>query len=135
MEDEGGVLVRLTVPCDAKAPGTVREAMSEVGSQSAFGDAMLVASELVTNAVQHSGGREDDLLYVKVHRDRDDLVISVRDPGASGKTAQTVQQGVVFGGIGLKIVELLTSEWGQQREDGYMVWAKLPACFGEARTG
>ena len=49
-------MLRLALPCDERAPGSVREAVLQLSEdRTAFGDVMLVAGELVTNAVRHSG--------------------------------------------------------------------------------
>lgn len=128
MAEERGILLELRLSCDEQAPGAVREALSGVSDGNpAFGDAMLVASELVTNAVQHSGCRPDDQLEVLVaHRD-DHLIISVIDPGASRGTARPAgPTDEAFGGFGLMVIQQLASQWGEERGDGYRVWARLP---------
>ncbi|HWD64949.1 MAG TPA: ATP-binding protein [Solirubrobacteraceae bacterium] len=117
----------MTLPCDEHAPGAVREALARVAdSDPAFGDAMLVASELVTNAVRHSSCRPEDRLEVLVARREGHLVISVLDPGASGRTARSVDPEEEFDGLGLMVVQQLVSQWGEERGDGYRVWARLP---------
>jgi anti-sigma regulatory factor (Ser/Thr protein kinase) len=122
-----GELLELRVACDERAPATVRGALAELPEESPIiGDAMLVASELVTNAVRHSGCRPDDVLDIAVTRQDEHLLISVRDPGASGRTAQLTEADAGFGGLGLRIVELLADRWGHERDDGYRVWARLP---------
>jgi two-component sensor histidine kinase len=90
-----------------------------------LGDAMLVASELVTNAVRHSLCTEDELLSVTISRDGR-LRISVLDPGGSGKSAEIADRPLELGGLGLKVVEQLATDWGSERYvDGYRVWAEL----------
>jgi serine/threonine-protein kinase RsbW len=92
-----------------------------------LGDAMLVASELVTNAVLHSLCTEEDELVVSVARVDDFVRLSVRDPGLSGQTAKISGDPRWFGGLGLRIVEQLAARWGSQRHaEGYEVWAELP---------
>lgn len=99
-----------------------------------LGDAMLVATELVANAVRHSMGREEDLLLVSVHVGGDHVRICVRDPGISGGTARIVEENDWFGGLGLRIVDQLATHWGSNRErDGYEVWAQLPLVAREER--
>ena len=88
-------------------------------------DAILVASELVTNAIVHSLCTEDDLLDVRVAGDGG-VRISVVDPGASGLSAQIADRPPQLGGMGLKVVENLARQWGSERRpDGYEVWAEL----------
>ena len=128
MAEETGLLLELKLACNEHAPATVREALAGVSEgEPAFGDAMLVASELVTNAVRHSGGAGDDRLEVLAARRGEDLIISVTDPGASGHTARSrgpTKDG--FEGLGLLIVQQLATEWGEERGDGYRVWARVP---------
>ena len=121
-------MVSLHLPCDGHAPGKVREALAAVSAgHPAFGDAMLVASELVTNAVRHSGAGGEEKLEVLISRRDDDLLISVLDPGTSGVAARTAgptDEG--FGGFGLIVVQQLASQWGEERDGGYRVWARVP---------
>jgi anti-sigma regulatory factor (Ser/Thr protein kinase) len=121
-----GELLRLSVRCDAFAPGVVRQAMSELsGVGWVLGDAMLVGTELVTNAVRHSMCTEDESLTVRVTRDGR-VRIHVLDPGASGRSAEIPDRPFGPGGLGLKVVEALAQRWGTERgEGGYAVWAEL----------
>ncbi|HUA03103.1 MAG TPA: ATP-binding protein [Solirubrobacteraceae bacterium] len=119
-------VLQMSVRCDEFAPGAVRTQMQSLpGLGWVLGDAMLVASELVTNAVRHSLCTEDELLRVLVTRDGR-LRISVLDPGASGRSAEIADRPIDLGGLGLKVVEQLSSMWGtERRDDGYQVWAEL----------
>lgn len=65
---------------------------------------MLVASELVTNAVLHSGCKADYEIKISVGIREERLVIAVVDPGLSGRDAQ-VRENPTFGGFGLQIVD------------------------------
>jgi anti-sigma regulatory factor (Ser/Thr protein kinase) len=86
---------------------------------------MLVASELVTNAVSHSLCTEEDFLSVQIARDGR-LRIAVLDPGVSGGSAEIADRPIELGGLGLKVVEQLAASWGTERSDaGYRVWAEL----------
>jgi anti-sigma regulatory factor (Ser/Thr protein kinase) len=123
-----GEVLQLEVPCDVHAPSRVRAALASVhvGGWS-LEDGLLVASELVTNAVEHSGCAGAHRLNVEIGRRGNNLRISVHDPGLSGAAAEPVE-GVNPGpgGRGLRIVELLSARWGSERPDGYRVWAELP---------
>ena len=123
-----GDLAPFIVPCDSLAPVSVRRRLSHVaGLGWPIGDAMLVATELVTNAVRHSMCHEGESLLVTVTPQSERVRICVRDPGRSGRTARIADGNGWFGGLGLKIVEALASRWGSSRDaSGYEVWAELP---------
>jgi serine/threonine-protein kinase RsbW len=117
--------LELDLPCDEHAPATVRQVLSDVPDAPwAIGDAMLVASELVTNAVLHSGCKADHEIKVSVGIREERLVIAVVDPGLSGGDAQ-VRENPTFGGFGLQIVDQLADKWGSERAHGYRVWAEV----------
>jgi anti-sigma regulatory factor (Ser/Thr protein kinase) len=126
-ETETNVL-SLDVPCDIDAPFRVRDALSGIeGFGWRLGDVLLVASELVTNALRHSGCNETEVIQVRVDRARGRVLISVCDPGASGMTARAAFPAELgTGGFGLWVVQQVARRWGAERRDGYRVWAELP---------
>lgn len=119
-------LASLTVRCEASAPRAVREAIADIPDVACvLSDAILVASELVTNAVRHSACTDDEFLDVRVTRDGW-LRISVLDPGRARQAAEIAMRPVELGGMGLKVVEEVARSWGtERRPDGYKVWAEL----------
>jgi hypothetical protein len=124
----------MALPCDPQAPAAVREALDrrwDIGP--VLGDAMLVASELVTNAVLHSGCSDDDTIEVRVDLRSERLRISVRDPGRSGRSAE-VRADEPVGGWGLRVVEQLAERWGSERAAGYQVWAEVEMIPSETRA-
>jgi hypothetical protein len=129
-----GDVARLTVRCDSLAPVYVRRRLAELPELDwPLGDAMLVATELVTNAIRHSMCDEDDVVVVSVYRQNGQVGIAVRDPGKSGGTARISDEGHWSGGLGLKIVDQLAAHWGSHRDaDGYEVWAELPLSAEQA---
>ncbi len=117
---------RLEVPCDHDAPAAVRQGLRKLdGIGAILSDAMLVASELVSNAVRHSGARERDRLTVEGKVGRQSLRISVLDPGRSGRAARPRSGAPHSGGFGLRLVEQLATRWGSDRAGGHRVWAEL----------
>ena len=121
-----GDLLRLCVRCDELAPHAVRAAMAELPAMGGRrDDALLIASELVTNAVLHSLCGPDDFLDVCITSDGW-LYISVLDPGASGGAAEIDERPAGFGGLGLKVVQAAADRWGtDRRPEGYQVWAEI----------
>jgi anti-sigma regulatory factor (Ser/Thr protein kinase) len=120
-------ILSLDLPCDPSAPGTVRDALGELQWLGwLLGDVTLVASELVANAVTHSGGRPEDRLEFSAAVGAGRLRIAVRDPGLSKTVAQLRESGgIAEGGWGLLIVEQLCEDWGYERDSGNCVWADV----------
>lgn len=122
-------LLSLELPCDARAPAIVRDALAEVHDGGwSLDDGRLVASELVGNAVRHSGCQLRHRLRIDVSRRDGRLLISVHDPGLSRQTAHVGGDDQAdSGGWGLRIIAKLSEAWGTERPDGYRVWAELAA--------
>ena len=137
MVQMAGDITRITMRCDSLAPVYVRRRIGELPDPGwVLGDAMLVASELVTNAVRHSLCSEDDELTVSVQRQGGYVRLSVRDPGVSGDMARISEDPRWFGGLGLRIVEQLSLRWGSQRAGGgHEVWAELPLVSSRDKPG
>jgi serine/threonine-protein kinase RsbW len=126
MSNQSSDLLRLDLPCGPEAPAAVRQALADVDESGwLLGDAMLIASELVTNAVLHSGCSADHTVNVRASQRGNRVVIAVHDPGISRQPAEPRGAGSSFGGWGLRIVDQLADRWGTERPDGYRVWAEL----------
>jgi anti-sigma regulatory factor (Ser/Thr protein kinase) len=115
----------LVVPCDRDAPARVRAELEKVDAISQVReDARLVASEIVSNAVLHSGGTPEHELDVRGRICEDFFEISVHDPALT-EAVPIVRDNPDIGGLGLRIVERLADAWGVTRPDGRVVWAQL----------
>ena len=89
-------------------------------------DVLIVASELVNNAVVHSGCGREDVLTARAALSVDRLMFSIHDPGRSGRDAVVRADGDSdAGGRGLRLVERLSTRWGSHRGDGLRVWAEI----------
>jgi anti-sigma regulatory factor (Ser/Thr protein kinase) len=91
-------------------------------------DALLLTSELVTNAVVHAGAGEADALDLYVATHPDYLHVSVCDPGGVASSPQVQELDVtVPGGMGLFLVDQISSRWGvdELRSGGTQVWFEL----------
>jgi serine/threonine-protein kinase RsbW len=117
--------LNLQVLCDESAPVAVREALREfAGIGWILGDAMLVASELVTDAVLHSGCDETDLLDVEVRLRREQMTISVRDPAPATPVAQSWPADMSER-ISLWVVQQLADRYGAEGGVRHHVWAEV----------
>ena|SRR5436190_2790062 len=86
-------------------------------------DAILVVSELVTNAVHHN---HDERVELELHRRRGAIRIVVCDAGRSSM-AMHLPDAADERGFGLNIVAGVSLEWGvDYLPDGKAVWADLP---------
>ena len=86
-------------------------------------DALLVVSELVTNAVRHAPGQAGLELELVAHADR--LRITVTD-GSAIRPVVAHLQHTRPSGRGLHIVQALAARWGVDHlPDGKRVWAEL----------
>jgi anti-sigma regulatory factor (Ser/Thr protein kinase) len=89
--------------------------------------AVLVVSELVTNAVVHAAG---DHVICELRLDRGRLRIAVEDQGYGPTGPQLHRGSEDEGGRGLFLVDSVCSCWGAQDTSGYgpgrVVWAEVP---------
>ena len=128
VSDPNPAILHLALRCDRYAPGAVRRALEGVSEIApVLDDVKLVATELVNNAVLHSGCSADDVLRVNAQLVPGSLTISVHDPGLAdlGPRLHAFEDSPEPGGMGLRIVEELARRWGAERPDGRRVWAEL----------
>jgi anti-sigma regulatory factor (Ser/Thr protein kinase) len=96
----------------------VSETLTAWGELSVVTDAALVVSELATNAVIHAASA----FGVAISRDDENVRITVRDVDAQPPVS-TLREPETIGGLGLVIVEELTTRWGSEAlPDGKAVW-------------
>ena len=94
----------------------------------AVGDAVLVVSELLSNAIRHARPLPGSSVQVAWALDHGAVEVAVSDGGAA--TRPTPAQATVssLGGRGLGIVDYLARNWGVRTDDaGLTVWAVLAA--------
>jgi anti-sigma regulatory factor (Ser/Thr protein kinase) len=90
-------------------------------------DLHLLATELITNAVLHARVGESGTIELRVTPTPAGLHVSVTDPGA--ETSPLVQEldPEVPGGMGLFLVEQISTDWGVERTPAgeNRVWFEL----------
>lgn len=117
------------------APSSVGVARRRLGAdlrahgipESLVADAILVLSELMSNAVRHADPLPGAQVRVAWTLTRGTLEIAVSDGGGRGRPQAEVSSVTSTSGRGLGIVEHLSSRWGVRGNGlGGTVWATLP---------
>jgi anti-sigma regulatory factor (Ser/Thr protein kinase) len=115
-------------------PGSARSGrllvLSALGPRHPAADvALLLVSELITNAVRHSAsGLPGGTLTVTVRAAGTDIVMEVLDSGgaASAPHRTAAEPGAREGGLGILLVDALSRSWGtRMTEDGRLTWCRL----------
>jgi len=126
----GDLLGRLELPAiEASVPRArawLRDRLGE--AHPALDDVLLLASELVTNAVRHSDSRHTGTVTVVATALRGIVHVTVIDAGAEGmphiEGGAGDEEGE--GGRGLFLVDVLARAWGvQERPEGRAVWFEV----------
>lgn len=118
--------LRVQLPPDPRAPSEARRFVDRQLRAHGLPDevrdaALLVSSELVTNAYKHGEGE----IELRLSVDDGHLRIEVIDAGHGQAPAVREQEGDQAGGWGLQIVDQLALRWGVF-EGTTHVWADLP---------
>jgi anti-sigma regulatory factor (Ser/Thr protein kinase) len=116
------------VDASGAAREIVTELMGDTTPAETLHDALLLTSELVTNAVVHAGVGEADALDLYVASHPEYLHVSVCDPGGVESSPHVQDMDVtVPGGMGLFLVDQISSRWGvdELRSGGTQVWFEL----------
>jgi anti-sigma regulatory factor (Ser/Thr protein kinase) len=89
-------------------------------------DALLVVSELASNAVRHSGCDSSDEVELLAELVPGALRLAVIDNGRSGEAPKRRDRDPLTpGGMGLRVVESIARRWGAERCGQVRVWAEL----------
>ncbi len=139
----GGLVRRVRLPNDRRTPAAaralVRSVLEEAGLDTLLNEALLLTTELSTNAVVHANTELD----IEVRADQNGLTVTVTDfaPGpveqlAVGPRNETVDIGeVAERGRGLLLVDHFASRWGTVHEGtGKGVWFRLEDGTGTPNT-
>ena len=116
----------LTVTADATATRSARALVRDLCATASIGPqavetAVLLVTELVSNAIQHGGGSA--LVDADVDRTRLRVAVADSDPRLPTAALAAID---AERGRGLLLVEALSSRWGATpRDDGKVVWFEL----------
>ena len=127
-----GPMSSVTVPHERSSVRAARHALADELAASGIpppmrDDAVLVLSELVSNAIKHAAPLPSGDISVRWALQQDRLHLEITDGGALTRPQAAVAAVSSLGGRGLDIVRTICSAWGVT-EDGnaVTVWADLP---------
>ena len=112
-----------TAPRQARAE--VREAIAGQLSQAQSEIAVLITSELVTNAVVHPQHQAGDSIGLRIGTSAGRVRVEVADSGRGFEPAELRPDDDAPGGRGLVIVDRGATRWGTSRNDRFSVWFEL----------
>lgn len=117
------------LPGDTSAPALARGCIRQLNprlSSEAIDDLEIVATELVTNSLRHSGMQPGDRISLSLELRRGLVRIEVGDQGRGFAPPARTPGLFDVGGRGLVIVEELCRDWGVQiTPGGCRVWCEL----------
>lgn len=125
------IICTVRVPADASSVTEVRhQIVQDLGSrdlpEELVGEAEIVASELLTNAVRHARPLSDGTIRVRWKIRGEVVEIEVTDGGGSTVPRPAPRTVWLSSGRGLRIVRSLAHEWGVTEDrTGNVVWATL----------
>ena len=119
----------VTLDRTVEAPGVARRHVRRVAT--ALGDergedAVLLVSELVTNAVKYGG---DGPIELVVEQPPGHVRFAVRDPGGPGPLPEMRVPSEAAGGHGLRLVDSIADRWGVEH-GSTIVWFEFDAGLG-----
>ena len=129
MRTAGSVLLPWAPASVAVARQRLAADLSAAGIfDAAVGDAVLVVSELLSNAIRHARPLPGANVQVAWALGNDAIEVAVSDGGAATTPERAHASLSALGGRGLDIVEYLARRWGVRSDDsGHTVWAVLAA--------
>jgi anti-anti-sigma factor len=116
-----------------QARAEVREALAGRVSQSESEVAVLITSELVTNAVVHPVHRDGASIRLCIGADEGRVRVEVTDSGRGFEPAELKPNDNASGGRGLVVVDRGATRWGTSKHDGFSVWFELASVSGIAQ--
>jgi histidine kinase-like protein len=120
------VVFEMTIPLSVRAPGQARTELettyAETMDRPLLDDIKLMTSELVTNAVQHSGCPDGDPLLLRATVIDGVLRVAIGD---GGWTTDSVEARSTYPPSGLGVVRLLSDRWSSYRDGHFTVWFEI----------
>jgi two-component sensor histidine kinase len=129
--------IRRAFPGRAEQISRARDFTRRVlGSCSVTDEAVLLVSELATNALAHTTTGDGGQFDVTIYRDETSVLIGVTDNGSDKTPAPGTLDPESETGRGLGLVELIAYRWGHcGGKHGRTVWFELKGPRGFASKG
>lgn len=111
--------LRLRLPADVHAPAAARRALGAMPLGEHADDVLLLASELVGNAVRHAGLEPGEAIELAATSNGHHARVEVRDHGPGFRASDPRD------GFGLHIVAAAAFAWGVELDGATCVWFEL----------
>jgi hypothetical protein len=108
-----------------QARAEVREAIAGRVSESQSEIAVLITSELVTNAVVHPIHQKGAAIGLRIGTDEGRIRIEVSDSGQGFAPGTLTRDDNAIGGRGLVVVDRGATRWGTSNNDRFSVWFEV----------
>lgn len=134
-----GGLVSLRYGTEAESVAGTRRLMEEAlrrwSIHSSRDDVVLVATELVTNAIRHALRDPAERGWLAIGLRGTGVICAVTDPSADPPVISPPHL-VAESGYGLHIVEQMSEAWGHfvMADSGKVVWAQIPVAAAQPAT-
>src|SRR5947209_18071197 len=129
----GGSAPRGGTPAPRAAPHRVIVAIGDLLAPEERTNLALLVSELVTNAVRHAGMvKENDVIkvHVAVAPERTRIEVCDSGPGFDPGTPRVRSFEAGGGGLGLVLLDRMSTTWGVSADDDVCVWAEFERPVG-----
>lgn len=108
-----------------RARAEVREAIAGLVSRSDSEVAVLITSELVTNAVVHPAHRQGAPIGLWIGTGQGRVRVEISDSGKGFEPGAPSRDDTALGGRGLLVVDRGATRWGTRKSDRFSVWFEL----------
>lgn len=118
----------------ARARGVIGEELASL-SAPVREDAILLVSELITNAVRHAPERHPAEVELRVRTEPGKVRVVVADPGTGFVPAPRLSTDAVGSGWGLYLVDRIADRWGVLSDERTEVWFEIDMGPGPGGSG
>ena len=125
-----GPCIEVQLDVGATAAAEARTAVGALDGRAdadVLDDVRLLLSEVVTNAVRHSGAPAGAKIGLRVSVTHGRVRAEVRDGGRGFEPTPRARPQLESGGWGLHLVDRLADRWGVERDPAVRVWFEIDA--------